>query len=114
MVLDIVGLTPRALADMPALRAATESGFTARLDPVLPALTCSVQSTFLTGQPPARHGAVGNGWYDRELGEVLMWRQHNKLVAGEKVWDIIRRARPGYRVANVCWWYAMGHRSTPS
>lgn len=108
VVLDIVGLTPRALADMPALRAATESGFTARLDPVLPALTCSVQSTFLTGQPPARHGAVGNGWYDRELGEALMWRQHNKLVAGEKVWDIIRRARPGYRVANVCWWYAMG------
>ena len=28
--------------------------------------------------------------------------------AGEKLWDAARRAQPGYTVANVCWWYAMG------
>ena len=75
---------------------------------MLPAVTCSVQSTFLTGALPAEHGIVGNGWYFRDLGEVLLWRQHNALVGGEKLWDAARGAQPGYTVANVCWWYAMG------
>ncbi len=60
------------------------------------------------GRPVAEHGVVGNGWYFRDLGEVLLWRQHNALVEGEKVWQALRRAHPGARVANVCWWYAMG------
>ncbi|WP_460071187.1 alkaline phosphatase family protein [Streptomyces sp. YKOK-I1] len=108
VVLDIVGLTPRLLRHMPAVSAVAEQGFQARLDTVLPAVTCSVQSTLLTGAPPAEHGVVGNGWYFRDLGEVLLWRQHNALVGGEKLWDAARRSRPGYTVANVCWWYAMG------
>jgi predicted AlkP superfamily pyrophosphatase or phosphodiesterase len=29
-------------------------------------------------------------------------------VQGEKVWETARRAKPDFRVANVCWWYAMG------
>ncbi|MFC7532968.1 alkaline phosphatase family protein [Actinoplanes sp. GCM10030250] len=106
VVLDVVGLTPRLLAHMPRLRAVAERGFQAPLGTVLPAVTCSVQSTFLTGLTPAEHGVVGNGWYFRELGEVMFWRQHNALVGGEKVWD----ALPGRTVANVCWWYAMGAR----
>ena len=78
-----------------------DAGSQATLEPILPAVTCSVQSTFLTGLPPSGHGAVGNGWYFRELGEVFLWRQHNKLVDGEKVWETIRRERPDYTVANV-------------
>ncbi|GAA0393101.1 alkaline phosphatase family protein [Microbispora corallina] len=108
LVLDVVGLTPRLLAHMPRLRAVAADGFQAELGTVLPAVTCSVQSTFLTGVPPAEHGIVGNGWYFRDLGEVLLWRQHNALVGGEKVWQAARRERPGLTVANVCWWYAMG------
>jgi predicted AlkP superfamily pyrophosphatase or phosphodiesterase len=110
VVLDVVGLTPRLLEHMPRLRAVAGRGFQAPLRTVLPAVTCSVQSTFLTGETPAGHGVVGNGWYFRDLGEVLLWRQHNALVGGEKLWDAARRARPGYTVANVCWWYAMGAR----
>lgn len=91
---------------MPRLTAAM--AHQARLDPVFPAVTCSVQASMLTGRMPGRHGAVANGWYDRELGEVLMWRQHNRLVAGEKFWETARRRHPGYRVANLCWWFAMG------
>ncbi|MCC5036299.1 alkaline phosphatase family protein [Streptomyces sp. WAC 00631] len=75
---------------------------------VLPAVTCAAQSTFLTGALPAEHGIVGNGWYFREQGEVLLWRQHNGLVGGDKLWDAARRVHPGYTVTNVCWWYAMG------
>ena len=108
IVLDVVGLTPRLLDHMPRLRKVAERGFQAPLGTVLPAVTCSVQSTFLTGETPAGHGIVGNGWYFRELGEVFLWRQHNKLVQGDKLWDAARRARPGFTVANVCWWYAMG------
>ncbi|MFI5844602.1 alkaline phosphatase family protein [Catenuloplanes sp. NPDC051500] len=105
LVLDVVGLTPRLLAHMPRLSAL---GFQATLGTVLPAVTCSAQSTFLTGELPSGHGIVGNGWYFRELGEVFLWRQHNRLVGGEKVWDAARALQPGYTVANVCWWYAMG------
>ncbi|MEO3814213.1 nucleotide pyrophosphatase/phosphodiesterase family protein [Sphaerisporangium sp. B11E5] len=108
LVLDVVGLTPRLLAHMPRLQAVAQGGFRAELGTVLPAVTCSAQSTFLTGELPAGHGVVGNGWYFRDLGEVLLWRQHNALVGGEKVWQAARRERPGLTVANVCWWYAMG------
>ena len=85
-----------------------EAGSRAPLGTVLPAVTCAAQSTFLTGTTPAEHGIVGNGWYFRDLGDVLLWRQHNGLVDGDKLWDAARRAHPGYTVANICWWYAMG------
>jgi predicted AlkP superfamily pyrophosphatase or phosphodiesterase len=108
LVLDVAGLTPRLIEHMPSLRAVRDEGFQASLAPALPAVTCTAQSTFLTGEPPAVHGIVGNGWYFRDLGEVLLWRQHNALVGGQKLWDAARQAHPGYTVANVCWWYAMG------
>jgi predicted AlkP superfamily pyrophosphatase or phosphodiesterase len=105
VVIDVVGLTPRLRRKMPRLR---QLPLNRELGTVLPAVTCSAQATFLTGELPTEHGIVGNGWYFRELGEVFLWRQHNKLVQGEKVWDVARRENPQYKVANVCWWYAMG------
>src|SRR5699024_7442001 len=90
-----------------------KSGFRARLDTVLPAVTCSAQSTYLTGRLPSEHGIVANGWLFRDLGDVLLWRQHNGLVEGEKVWETIRRSRPDFRVAKECWWYAVGATGTP-
>jgi predicted AlkP superfamily pyrophosphatase or phosphodiesterase len=108
VVLDVVGLTPRLLASMPRLAAVADAGWRAELGTILPAVTCSVQATLLTGALPREHGIVGNGWYFRDLGEVMLWRQHNALMGGDKLWDAARRARPGYTVANVCWWYAMG------
>ena len=68
VVIDAVGLTPRALTHMPRLRKLAGAGFQARLDPVLPAVTCSVQASMLTGLAPTEHGIVGNGWYYRDLG----------------------------------------------
>jgi predicted AlkP superfamily pyrophosphatase or phosphodiesterase len=108
VVVDVVGLTPRLLRHMPRLQALAARGFCAALQPVFPAVTCSVQATLLTGLAPREHGIVGNGWYFRDLGEVYLWRQHNRLVAGEKVWEAARRRHPGYRAANLFWWYAMG------
>ncbi|MFF3375119.1 alkaline phosphatase family protein [Streptomyces sp. NPDC002680] len=108
VVLDIVGLTPALLRHMPAVAALADRGFKAPLGTTLPAVTCTAQSTFLTGELPSTHGAVANGWYFRDLGDVLLWRQHNALVGGEKIWDAARKQVPGYKVANICWWYAMG------
>ncbi|GAA3885513.1 alkaline phosphatase family protein [Leifsonia kafniensis] len=108
LLLDVVGLTARTLAHMPRLSAMAASGAQVQLGTVLPAVTCSVQSTILTGRSPAEHGIVGNGWYFRDQGEVHLWRQHNALVQGEKVWETARRARPDFTAANIGWWYAMG------
>lgn len=108
VVVDVVGLTPKLLRHMPNLQALAHTGWQAELGTVLPAVTCSAQSTFLTGTMPRDHGIVGNGWYFRDVGEVHLWRQHNKLVLGEKVWETARAAKQDFQVANVCWWYAMG------
>jgi predicted AlkP superfamily pyrophosphatase or phosphodiesterase len=108
LVLDVVGLTPKLLPHMPNLTRLATRGWQAELGTVLPAVTCSAQATFLTGLTPAQHGIVGNGWYFRDLGEIYLWRQHNRLVGGEKVWETARAAHPGYTAANICWWYAMG------
>ncbi|MDX6740597.1 alkaline phosphatase family protein [Actinocorallia sp. A-T 12471] len=108
VVVNAVGVTPKLLPHMPNLRRLSELGFGASLNPILPAVTCSVQATFLTGRLPRDHGVVGNGWYFRDLGEVFLWRQHNALIQGDKLWDHARRDRADWRVANVCWWYAMG------
>jgi predicted AlkP superfamily pyrophosphatase or phosphodiesterase len=109
VVIDVVGLTPDLLAHMPRLRKIGEDGYRATLGTVLPAVTCSAQATFLTGKLPREHGIVGNGWFFRDLSEVWLWRQSNRLVAGEKVWEAARRKAPGRRVtcAQMFWWYAM-------
>jgi predicted AlkP superfamily pyrophosphatase or phosphodiesterase len=109
VVLDVVGLTPGLLAHMPRLSALAKSGWSAPLGTVLPAVTCSVQSTFLTGAAPSDHGVVGNGWYFRDLSEIWLWRQSNRLVTGEKVWEAARRiVGADVTCANLFWWYAMG------
>jgi len=79
----------------------------APLSTVLPAVTCSVQSTFLTGRLPSQHGIVANGWYFRDLSEVWLWRQSNRLVQGDKVWHEAKRRDPSFTCANLFWWYAM-------
>ena len=77
------------------------------VEPVLPAVTCSAQSVYLTGKWPAENGIVGNGWYFQDECEIKFWRQSNKLVQAKKVWDVLRKEHPGFTVANMFWWYNM-------
>ncbi|BCI88585.1 hypothetical protein NIIDMKKI_37910 [Mycobacterium kansasii] len=84
LLVNVVGLTQPLLRHMPNLSALAASGAMRQLVPVFPAVTCSVQSSMVTGLKPNQHGIVGNGWYFRDLGEVLLWRQSNKLVAGRR------------------------------
>jgi len=108
VVLNVVGLT-RALIGphTPRLTAFRDRGHLAVIDPVLPALTCSAQSTYLTGQPPSSHGIVANGWYNRDLAEVQFWKQSNALVQGPKLWDDLRAVCSGFTCAKTFWWYNM-------
>ena len=106
VVLNVVGLT-RSLMGSRTPRLNELVGASADIRAITPAVTCSVQSTYLTGKLPAEHGIVGNGWYFRDLGEVSFWRQSNRLVQGEKLWHEARRRDPSFSCANTFWWYNM-------
>lgn len=107
-VINIVGLSQSLIGEhTPRIAAFAQRGRVQRLKPTLPAVTCSVQSSILTGQSPREHGIVGNGWFDRTQCEVQFWKQSNRLVAGEKVWETARRMEPGVTCANMFWWYNM-------
>jgi predicted AlkP superfamily pyrophosphatase or phosphodiesterase len=62
---------------------------------------------YLTGKYPSSHGIVGNGWYDALDSEVKFWKQSNKLVGDEKIWDAARRKDASFTCANLFWWYNM-------
>ncbi len=107
-VLNIVGLSDALIgAHTPRLAAFAAKHGRQTYAPEFPAVTCTAQSSILTGLPVARHGIVGNGWYDRESAEVRFWKQSNAIVHGEKIWDVMRKQVPGFTCANLFWWYNM-------
>jgi predicted AlkP superfamily pyrophosphatase or phosphodiesterase len=107
-VINVVGLTKTLLGpDTPHLSALAKDGSSAPIRAITPAVTCSAQATFLTGLMPRDHGIVGNGWYFRDVAQVMFWKQANQLVAGEKVWETARRRDPSCTTAKMFWWYNM-------
>ncbi|TGE22308.1 alkaline phosphatase family protein [Hymenobacter aquaticus] len=108
VVINVVGLTPAALGEnTPFLRSWAAQAAVATVGHVLPAVTCSVQATYLTGKWPSEHGIVANGWYFRDEAEPRLWRQSNHLVEAPKLWEVARAQDPSFTCANICWWYAM-------
>jgi predicted AlkP superfamily pyrophosphatase or phosphodiesterase len=108
LVILVVGLAPSLVGQhTPNLQALARRGALRPLKTILPAVTCAAQSTLVTGLPPAGHGAVGNGWYFRDLAEVWLWRQSNRLVAGEKIWEAGKARDPNFTCAKMFWWYNM-------
>jgi predicted AlkP superfamily pyrophosphatase or phosphodiesterase len=108
LVILVAGLSRRQIgSDTPHIGALARSGALRTLSTVTPAVTCTVQATFMTGGLPGEHGIVANGWLFRDLMEVWLWRQSNHLVAGEKIWEAGRRRDPAFSTANLFWWYNM-------
>lgn len=108
LVILAVGLTPALIGPhTPNLQRLVARGGMRALNTVTPAVTCTAQSTLLTGLMPSAHGIVANGWYFRELAEVALWRQSNKLVAGEMIWDAARKLDSSFTCAQMFWWYNM-------
>lgn len=108
VVINLVGLSRSLLGpDMPGLTKFAEKNGLQSFKPAFPAVTCTAQSSMLTGHTPSEHGIVANGWYDRENAELRFWKQSNAIVRGEKVWDKLRREIPGFTCAKLFWWYNM-------
>jgi predicted AlkP superfamily pyrophosphatase or phosphodiesterase len=108
VVLDIVGLTPEFLdSRMPRLTEWAAKRRVSTITPALPAVTCTAQATFYTGELPARHGIVANGWYFRDDCEIHFWRQSNKLMQAPTLWDVARRHDPQFTFANLFGWFNM-------
>ena len=108
IVLNVVGLTPELIGEhTPFLAKWQKTGKTTSIKPVLPAVTCTAQATYYTGENPDVHGIVANGWYFRDECEVKLWRQSNKLVQAPKIWDKAKMLDPEFTCANLFGWYNM-------
>lgn len=108
VVLNVVGLTPAMVsAATPCLQKLVNAGSMRPLEAAFPAVTMTAQASMLTGLRPEKHGIVGNGWYFRELEEVLFWRQAHALIEAEDLPTRLRRELPGFRVAKLFWWFNM-------
>lgn len=108
VVIDVVGLSSNLIGKhTPFLEQYIKNKKLNRINPMLPAVTTAVQSTYLTGKQPTAHGIVGNGWYDETDAEIKFWKQSNKLVQAEKIWDRAKKENPDFTCSNMFWWYNM-------
>ncbi|WP_116106503.1 alkaline phosphatase family protein [Lewinella sp. IMCC34191] len=107
-IINIVGLTSNLIgADTPFLARWSANRKISHVEPALPAVTTTAQTSYLTGKYPRDHGIVANGWLFRDEMELKLWRQSNHLVQAPKIWEVARERDPSFTIANICWWYAM-------
>lgn len=108
VVINIVGLTSRLIGEhTPFITKWSQKAHHTPIQPMLPGVTCAVQSTYLTGRWPSEHGIVGNGWYFRDECEVKFWKQSNQLVQANKIWNDLKNQDDSFTCANLFWWYNM-------
>ena len=108
VVIDIVGLSTSVIGEYtPFIKKYLEEHHLTHIKPVFPAVTTTAQSCYITGKNADAHGIVGNGWYDREDSEVKFWKQSNKLVKGEKIWEAAKKQNPKFTCSKMFWWYNM-------
>ena len=105
IVIDIVGLEEKHLTSglLPTISALAENGESSKLKPVFPAVTCTVQASFLSGEYPNRHGIVANGFMDRSNYEVSFWEQYSNLVQVPRIWDMIKNTNNDLKTAVLFW-----------
>ena len=107
-VLDAVALSRQMMEHMPRLSAWAERQRISSFPPAFPAVTCTAQSSYITGLSPEEHAIPGNGWYNRNMSEVQFWKQSNKLVQGPRIWEKLKNLYgPSFTCAKLFWWYNM-------
>lgn len=107
-VIDIVGLSTSIIGEYtPFIESFLKKNQLQKIKPVLPAVTTSAQTTYLTGKLPAEHGIVGNGWFDHRDSEIKFWKQSNKLVQSESIWHSAKKINSAFTCAQMFWWYNM-------
>ncbi|NLF93652.1 MAG: alkaline phosphatase family protein [Oligosphaeraceae bacterium] len=90
LCIECAGLGHEMLARCPQFASLTGLTF-APLTPVFPAVTCTAQATFRTGQSPMQHQVVCNGHFERSTRRVDFWNQSAGLVRGPRIWDGLRQ-----------------------
>ena len=105
IVIDIVGLEEKHLNSnlLPTISALAERGESSKMKPVFPAVTSTVQTSFLSGEYPNRHGIISNGFMDRNTYNVLFWEQYNSLVQVPRIWDFIKSKNINFKTAVLFW-----------
>lgn len=94
-------------ADIPTLRRMAAKGARAkRMLSVFPTVTWPNHTSMITGVMPARHGVVGNRFFDRAAGRdvELLWDPEldkEAIVLRPTVYDVAHRA--GLKTAGVAW-----------
>ena len=79
---------------MPKLAALMAAGDRADLTASFPCVTWPVQANMLTGQLPATHGVIANGFYWRDQQQVEMWTAWNDKIAVPQIWDRLHQQSP--------------------
>lgn len=107
-VLDIVGLDVSQLDSQSKLYPNIsdligKDGEYGYMQPVFPSVTCTVQSSIITGRYPSEHGIVSNGMFDRENLQTYFWEQSTNLVQSQKAWDVIKQQDPQLKTAMLFW-----------
>jgi predicted AlkP superfamily pyrophosphatase or phosphodiesterase len=93
-LLSIPGLRCGDLDAMPRLSALLAGGERASLTPSFPGVTWPVQANMLTGQLPAVHGVIGNGFFWRDQRRVEMWTAWNDKITAPQIWDRLHQQSP--------------------
>jgi predicted AlkP superfamily pyrophosphatase or phosphodiesterase len=94
-------------AQMPTIhRLAAEGAKAASMKASDPTVTWPNHTTLVTGVSPARHGVVGNNWFDRAQGkkETLIWDpvfDKDEIVKVPTIYDLAKAA--GLRTAAIKW-----------
>jgi len=110
VVLDIAALSPQLLGRdaTPNLDRLAAEGVRRSLPPVFPAVTSVAQATLTTGLPPAKHGIIANGRYDRAALAGHFWEQAARLVSGKRIWGEVRRRERKAKTAVLFFQQSMG------
>jgi predicted AlkP superfamily pyrophosphatase or phosphodiesterase len=107
IVIDIVGLEFNHLQSdiIPNISRIASEGECAKMEPVFPSVTCTVQASLLSGKYPNEHGIISNGLYDRTDHNISFWEQSSDLVKTDRVWDVAERNKQAeaFKTAVLFW-----------
>jgi len=108
IVLNVAGLSNDLLNSgcCPNLQAYAEQNIQRTVKPVLPAVTQSMQATYITGKAPSDHGIVGNGFYDRAYNEHRFWNASAGLLDQPPCW--VSHEGKEVKTAALFWWTCLG------
>ena len=105
IIIDIVGLEKRHISEAltPNISKISQGGETRNLETVFPAVTCTVQSSLLSGTYPEVHGIISNGLFDKQNYAVSFWEQSSNLVQADRIWDTLKMSGSSYKTAVLFW-----------